>query len=199
MRVSVAKAGSWLLQRCVHLSDGFTSGRAPVWLRLGGPVLLSLGGAGQAADSIAFKHQQSCTASCERKFQCKSCPNGLHDSLLNVKKNLFFPCLWRLSKHSNIYSEVRHHLVPCVVPYFLFLSLIYTERMTNRTKLDFWLCKAPEDSSSVTFSRKHEADVQVEGFVSSTSLPGTCNLSMRSVFPLRDGCPPLTRKHPIGP
>lgn len=55
------------------------------------------------------------------------------------KKIFLFPNMCTHSKHSRVYRKVRHHLVQCVVAYFLFLSLIYIERMRNRTEVGFRL------------------------------------------------------------
>lgn len=46
------------------------------------------------------------------------------------KKIFFYPRMWKHPKHS-VYRKIRHHLVQCLVAYFLFLSLIYFERMTK--------------------------------------------------------------------
>ena len=65
------------------------------------------------------------------------------------KKIFLFPHMCTHSKHSRVYRKVRHHLVQCVVAYFLFLSLIYIERMTNRTEVGSGLYNTPSDSYGV--------------------------------------------------
>lgn len=65
------------------------------------------------------------------------------------KKIFLLPRMCKHSKHSSVHRKVRHHLVQCVVAYFLFLSLIYVERMTNGTEFNFWWCNTPRDSDSV--------------------------------------------------
>lgn len=65
------------------------------------------------------------------------------------KKIFSFPHTCTHAKLSRVYRKVRHHLVQCVVAYFLFLSLIYTETMTNRTEVGFGLYNTPRVSYGV--------------------------------------------------